>query len=357
MKVTLQIILSLIIGSELKAQITVTRAHMPQPNDSFIYQPVNSQGLNYAATGAGFTWDFSRATNSPQPEVKDKYQPANQTPYGFLFMGAYGVKIADSIGAGQLQFKNLYRYVQVTSTAYSAIGVGFTLSMLPLPLGGRYSDPDEIYRLPMSYNMNWEGSYRLAIPLVTFGSYVQTGYRKAEVDGWGTILLPGGRSYQVLRVKAEIEQIDSFDIQGNAFAVPNRRTEYAWVSRDFRAPVFEVTAPQIGPGQQAPAQARYLVSGSKAQNEPGVGLSDKSVKNWKTFPNPAYNEIIISGLDAGNYRLTMRDILGKIIISESRTIESEFLNIQLPIEISNGQYLITLENGEIVRSWKHSVLR
>jgi PKD repeat protein len=234
------------------AQIIITRSDMPASNDTIRFStalPV----IDVDTTGAGISWDFSGLQPGGQDLVR--YKSSSQTPYFLHFLGMFGLKIADSLGTGPLAFKNVYSFFKSTTSKYTAEGIGFQYSGLPLPLAGYYSDPDEIYQFPLNYNDRDSSTFRVETSLPTIGSYIQSGYRINEVDGWGTITTPYG-TFNCIRVKSTIEEIDSIVSTIVTLGFPVSRVEYKWLAKGEKIPVLQVDGQDLF-GQFVPNSVKY----------------------------------------------------------------------------------------------------
>jgi len=238
---------------------------MPSIGDTIRYSNSPVGTLNFAKTGTNFSWDYSGLGFTNQEVYK--FQALTSTPYATLAFsgmpfGAIGYKVADSIGQGQVAFKNIYNFFEKRSTDWRAVGTGFTLSALPFPAGGVYSDKDEIYKFPLNYNDFDSTTFSVTTPLgnqfLQLGTYKQKGYRKTTVEGWGTITTPYANNVSCLKIKSEITETDSLKISTPAFNLgfPNNRIEYKWLSTTEKIPILEVVGNQVG-NTFVPISIRY----------------------------------------------------------------------------------------------------
>lgn len=262
-KYLLVIAMSMVV--KLGAQIQITQTHMPSINDTIRYSTATGTTFNFVQKGANFNWNYSNLGITGQGLYK--YEAVTSTPYSILLLsklpfGAIGYKVADSIGAGQFAFKNLYNFYEKKSNVWRSVGTGFTLSVLPVPTGGINSDPDEIYTLPLNYNDSDFTTFQVTTPLgnqlITLGSYKQKGTRINKVEGWGTITTPYGSNIACLKIKSIVTEIDSIKISTPAvnLGFPADRVEYRWLSTTEKIPVLEVIGTEVG-GNFTPTQVRY----------------------------------------------------------------------------------------------------
>ena len=261
----LSLLICLFVGYISQAQIQISQANMPSINDTIRYSVSNSNTLNFAQTGANYAWDYSTLNRTSQDLYR--FQALLSTPYATLAFtgmpaGAIGYKIADSIGTGQAAFKNIYNFYEKKSTGWSAVGTGFTLSAIPFPAGGVYSDKDEIYTFPLKYNDQDSTTFEVTTPLgnalFKLGTFKQKGYRINTVEGWGTITTPYGNTISCLKIKSRIVEIDSIKITTPAtnLGFQANRVEYRWLSTTEKIPVLEVTGTTTN-GTFTPNSIRY----------------------------------------------------------------------------------------------------
>jgi hypothetical protein len=104
----------------------------------------------------------------------------------------------------------------------------------------------------------------------------------------------------------------------------------AWPSHLFTTYLFRLTPAAIPPGS-------------------GVGINEtKNNKTISCYPNPASDKITISsnGFDLRDALLTIVDVTGKVVYSEKLGANNfSAVNIELPVSISDGFYLINIQNS------------
>jgi PKD repeat protein len=244
------------------SQITITTAHMPKSGDTIRYSVAPISDLpDLTKTGTNYTWNFTSLDVNSQDLYQ--YKASGSTPYLLSFgFSAIGVKIADTIGTGQLQLKNVYNFFKNSSTGFEGVGIGFTYSSLPLPQSGKHSDPDEIYSFPLTYNSSKNTTFKVAVPIVLgilpVGNFYQQGTRSNVVDGWGKISTPYASNLDCIRVKSIINSNDSIAVTTPAinFGIPSVRVEYKWLSTSERIPILEISGTEIA-GIFTPTYIRY----------------------------------------------------------------------------------------------------
>ncbi len=231
------LILSILFLVEGKAQITIQNSDMPSAGDTLRYSVATSIS-NYTNSGANQTWDFSKIAPSTQ-DIQRYYSPT-ATPYFIQFFTAnYGLpEQLDLVPIGGLGFaSNVFGFYRSNNSALVNVGKGATVQNLPL--GIVYTKRDTIFKFPLNFGYIKEGNYEGSANLLGLGALVQTGTRKTEVDGWGSITTPYG-TFNCIRVKSEVVGFDSISINGFGIPIPNSRTEYYWFGKNQKFPLMEV---------------------------------------------------------------------------------------------------------------------
>ena len=236
-------LLALLYSFAASGQITITQADMPTSSDTLRYSTASAAGstIDLAQNGANQTWNYSTLT--PRSQARAEYKTGAQIniAYAFLFLGAYGRKVADSIGAGPLVARDVYDFYKRTSRAFSKVGRGLSFSGLPLP--ATYSDIDTIYRFPLNYQNQDSGAFKVTFSLPGIGSLIQAGTRANRVDAWGSITTPFG-TFNCIRIRTVIREIDTLKATQLPFPIPfaTNTVTYSWLAVGQHYPILEVTA-------------------------------------------------------------------------------------------------------------------
>jgi PKD repeat protein len=240
-----------------KAQITIINTDLPGNGDTLRYSTANLDTLTentYIIAGANVTWDFSHLEATGQ--AVDHYKPSLQTPYAGFFFGLnrYGKLEADSIGAGQFVFKDIYRFYKNSTSKFEIEGVGMKYSGFPIP--SYYADSDELYQFPLDYNDFDSSTFSYTLNLLTLGTLQTIGYRINTVDGWGQITTPYG-TFNALRVTTDIVSRDSIALGGLfGFGFDNHQREVKWLATAEGYPVMQVSG-AVTNGQFNPNTVTY----------------------------------------------------------------------------------------------------
>jgi hypothetical protein len=276
-----------------EAQISITRAEMPQSGDTVRVMnaavPANA-GARLDATGANFNWDFSDL--QPTTDELLSYRIGLQTPY-FYFLTAYGTQVQENLNLFVVELEQLYDFYNLNNNRFAVTGKGFTVTGLPLP--AFFSDPDEVFFLPLTYQRSDSSTFAFSLNIPTVGEYRSRGGRKTEVDGWGTITTPQG-TFDCLRVKSTVRTRDSITFNGFDIGIPLRtEVQYYWLAKDEKAPILKATGTSFF-GQFTPTLVQYRYNSPVLVPPIKVSVAAGKVL---LYPNPATESmyLAVNGLD------------------------------------------------------------
>ncbi|MBI1223255.1 MAG: T9SS type A sorting domain-containing protein [Bacteroidetes bacterium] len=278
------------LSFQATAQINISSGDMPKANDTFNYVTINPTSILGLLNQSGANQFWSVKVSPLSLKNQNIYKNSLNTPYAFYFFNTVGEKIADSIGLLQFKMEDVYQFYSSTSGAYKAKGMGFKISLAPIPLAGNYGTPDRIYKFPMNYGNRDSSGFDLNISIPLVGSYGQSGYRITEVIGFGKVVVVND-TFDCLQVRSDIVGSDSIEVQGVKFGIHRHTREYKWLTKQYRAPIVIVSGSVLS-GQFVPGKAQYMDLQPKQSGAGSTGI-DNPVPDQKTllYPNPAQNHI------------------------------------------------------------------
>jgi len=249
------------LGINLSAQITINRNDMPNTGDSLIYtETLAPFGIDYTATGPGYTWDFSSLGNGLQQA--DVYVSVSSTP--LIYQAVFNWPIWNppaSIASPDedvtvipgVDFSDYYDYYKEQNSSFTSVGFGVTINNIPVPV--KYSGAEMLYKFPLSANSLADSSvstFSLSIP--DLGYYETYRKRVNQVDGWGMLTTPFG-TFETLRMKSTLYTRDSIYLDSIQTGIPVTRsiTEYKWLGKAFGRPLLIISKEGY-----LPARAEYL---------------------------------------------------------------------------------------------------
>jgi len=323
----------------VNAQITISSADMPGAGDTLRYSiNFSPNSFRYDTTGAGITWDFSDLTPQSQGLYEYKFglfiNPVYSAFFGF---NSFGLKIADQINLGVVQFTDVYNFYRTTSSAFRAEGFGLEINNIPVPAD--YTDPDKVYQFPLTFGDRDSSTYRLAFSPDNNTHFVRKGYRINDVDGYGTVITPYG-TFDCLRLKVLVKQTDSLGNNNIPFPVEITQTtiNYVWLAKGQHAPIVEVQG-AILPfnGNYNATQLRYR-DAYRNLNPNGIAQVDDN--SAKVYPNPATDFFSLEGVQ-GEHPLAVYDSQGRVVLHRIVSGE-ESVNIS---SLLSGVYFIQIGEG------------
>jgi hypothetical protein len=285
---------SLFAGGITNAQITIAESDMPVRGDTLRYSNANTAlGTSFAAdSGANIVWDY---VLNPTSQGVDHYKrPAEVNPlFGFTISNpsCYGCKIADSIPgigliASGITIADLHTFYSMMVTPRCFAAEAFGAKVAGFPVGAVYEVPDAVYMFPLEFGDNDSSDFHLKFGAATFGSIEQKGYRKTRVDGWGTIQTPYFPTPKpCIRVRSELNEIDSVSLSGMSFGLPRVTIEYKWLVNGEHYPALLVSAISVG-GLEIVTSTRY-----RDYYRPELNTKVRNItadnQDVLVYPNPA----------------------------------------------------------------------
>jgi hypothetical protein len=192
------------------------------------------------------------------------------------------------------------------------------------------------------------GTVQVTIPFPLGGTF--TGTSKATLDGVGTLLLPGGGSYNnVFRVVTS----QTINISAGASALVVKES-YNYYAPGIKAPVVSILTATATP-QGGAASTQTIVS--RNTNALGVTSTTTSVREAaadlvQVYPNPANDVFAVRTGSEKSMVFTLTDITGKIVSTQMVTGSALINTASLP----EGIYIYSLaSDGNKVSTGKLTV--
>ena len=293
----------------LWGQITIQNTDLPSPGTTYSFgQARPNPALDFATTGAGYTWDFSELR--ADTHLFSEWKSINSVPsYAFScgnwqFWQSLLLKIADSIPTPIGTFRNVYAFLSKTNSHMRIEGLGVTFN--GMPLASCYSDPDELYVLPLTYGDRDSTTFRLQLEFQVPNppgtvAIVQRGYRIHEVDGYGQVQIPLG-TYDCLRLKRKIYQRDS--VFFNGFPLQSRDTTYyelEWLGQGKGIPLVRATGNYT--------MGQFVAASVSFQDSMAASSLQEAGRSWVVGPNPTMGVLYLPR-EGGSY--AVYDLTGRL---------------------------------------------
>ncbi len=308
---TLLLFASIAACTAVSAQITIGPDDMPNAGDTIRYRNTVATAVDINLTGADVVWDLGDL--AIQAEGADTMVSVGSTPilYQLFFNNIFlypqhradhAVKGTD-FGFQQLSLQDVYDYFRADDNGFFNVGFGANVNGLPTSV--RRIPVDRIHAFPMNFGDTdvVPSAFSVSVPgLFTFG---QDQIRTNEVDGWGTLVLPGN-TFEVLRVKSTLQRSDTIFVDqfGFGFRIPEPETiEYKWIAAGMGKPVLQV----ITTGGIA-TSARFFY-----EPEITTNVTEQVGTDPLLFPNPANNEVFLRSEGNGTVQIVITDPLGRTV--------------------------------------------
>ena len=320
MKKKLLLLSFLTITTIAWAQITITGSDLPSVSGVYIRDNAsNTNIIDLNVTGANTTWDYSALTSSGLDTID--YVPVSSTNFAYQlyfnnpFSSDYDSDLAidgvdfPSIPLVPITITNVVNYFKIANNdGYYQTGFGASISGIPASI--KYDPRDKVLPLPCTFGLTQANQFEWFFQVPSIGGYGQRKTRTVEVDGWGTLSLPDGGTYNALRVKSTIEGIDTVFINQFNFgiAIPSTQTEYRWYAQGEGEPILSVNEGITG------TNANYK------HHDPAGIIANSMLKNaLDLYPNPTAELAHIKYYTPvqGALTILLLDVTGKVVLMQS----------------------------------------
>lgn len=337
----------LIFSCTIFPQITITNADINNVfaiGNSTTIHSYEGTTFNIGSAGGGNTWDFTGLQST------ETFNLLSVNPTTTSHIGEFtGANIATYNQEVYNGFPSeVWSYLSVNGTL-SNMGQAITSSSLPGDLFTIKNNPASIeIQLPMTYNSSWTQSYTSTqyyngTPLSSINVSINI-----VVDAYGTMTLPGGASFEALRIR------ESMTASGNT------SVSYSFLAKNGANVTVSATDP----------------------NPPTSGIIDIDWYDWNTpfttdvekiselpkdfslgqnYPNPfnPSTKIEYSIPEASFVQLKVYDILGNEVAElingeqSAGTYKADFSGSDL----ASGLYIAQLRAGNYTKTIKMSLLK
>jgi len=336
------------------AQITISSSEMPQVDTVYQFHNASTLNVDFSTTGADVVWDYTDLLNTGFSA--DSFANPGITPLvyqlifnNFLFP-AYDATHAqpgsELVLPSTIPFEvtNVYNFYKNSSSSFKILGFGATIDGIPTPI--QYQGSDIIYKFPLTFGNMDTSNYSFNIPVPTLGYWKQLGTRYNNVDGFGALLLPNGVTYDVVRLKSEINIVDSVHVDALGFTIPlpRIRTEYKFLALGEGEPVLQITTQPL-----LLVFGQETVIGVKYKNEMNLAGGESSSENFNisVYPNPVSDQLTISNPQSIVWnKLLFYATSGQLVYSD---LTGGNTSVKMNVNsLSAGTYyiLLDLQNGK-----------
>ena len=359
MKAPITLVFLLCFFTGLKAQITIGQNDFANANDTARVSIANiPTGLNYKATGADTSWDYSFLQWSSQ-QVDKLLNPTNTNALYALYFAnvSFNSHRANIASEGTLNISvsslltvnSLYNYFYKSSSSYIQQGLGMSIDNIPTEVS--MITRDTLYKFPLHYGDAAQSNSSFKINLPIIGGVLHTQTRTNQVDGWGNLTTPFG-TFPVLRVYTQIVSYDSvyIDTLHAGLNVPlATQRQYKWIGNGQKEPLLEINT-QVVLGIETISSIVYRDSVRNRPVPPPVdtttGIEQPGTFDliFNVYPNPASGSFIIAYPNSQNeVQLVVADINGKELLHKTFNGQLETIDAS---QWAKGIYFVMLTNDK-----------
>ncbi|MCB1049029.1 MAG: hypothetical protein H6510_00875 [Acidobacteria bacterium] len=210
------------------AQPVLNRSNLWVAGESYSLVRGNAAVAMEGPSGASKTWDFSHLTADGVSRTID-FVNVGDTPYATSFPDA-NLAQRDSDGGSEIG----YTYWKLDNSEFVLIGVGAPDIIV------HYSDTQKIFTFPVSFGFDLQDT-----AAATYTSQGATANRtvtsQTTADGYGTVIMPGGSSYQVLRIKSIQKITDTISVSGFSVVTKTDTTSYVYYEPSLKHPLVNIS--------------------------------------------------------------------------------------------------------------------
>tara|TARA_B100000809_G_scaffold109883_1_gene108408 strand:- start:1210 stop:2220 length:1011 start_codon:yes stop_codon:yes gene_type:complete len=326
------LVLSVISLNTASGQITLTSANNnPSIGDSFSSHIFDATLQGEGLSGANVVWDFSTLISQSQT-------------YGSLqivsnFTEGVNHPLANSASGDATS----QVYIYSDNDEYSIAG-----THIENTLRETFTDVKEYFKFPITYGNTFNETFSGSVNNIAVGQvFGRGGSVSIEADGYGTLILPYGTIYNVLRIRTT--EIYSDTTGGIAF-VSYVGERYSWFNVGTKTPILTHHVLTSSFGGPSSSIGSYLDQSSVV-----VGLGDEFSQGSSIlmYPNPASNNFNIT-LDKvyNDASAQIMDVTGKVVKSEYIDMNIKELKFDLS-DLDMGIYFVQImKSGSVVFSEK-----
>lgn len=270
-------------------------------------------GPDLEETGENFTWDYSSLVATQETETPHFSMGSASFTAQFIFSSAdhYTAFELPDFGEGEfdLPISGASVYREFGGSAYQTIGLGIATDLLELPVV--YEDAEELLPLPLTYGAFLESTSAFEVDLPGILFYATDQESTIEVDGWGTLLLPGA-SHECLRVKRTFSAEDTVSLSATelGFSLPREGTVYEWYAPGEGMPVLSV---QTFADIPAVWQFKPVPSATAQIDRP---------HGWSLGPNPLRVDSWLHCPGWAGKTICVQDLLGQVFFEGTLDTET-----------------------------------
>lgn len=329
------------------AQITITNSDVSNVfaiGNSATIHSAETTTFNIGSTNGGNNWDFSSLQSTETFNLLS-VNPAS-TPHIGEFPGANISTYSQGVYQGDPA--EIWSYLTLNGTL-SNMGQAITSSTFPGLVIISENNPASIeMQLPMTYNTSWSQSYVNTFSIPGLPPSTSNVSINVVVDAYGTMTLPGGASYEALRIR------ESVTVNGTT------SVSYSFLAKNGANVTVSATDPNPPTSGTIDADWYDWNTPFTTDIEQISGLPE-SFNLSQNYPNPfnPSTKIEYSIPEASFVELKVYDILGNevaTLVDEEQSAGSYRADFS-GSDVASGLYIAKLQAGNFSKTIKMSLLK
>lgn len=341
--------LTFFIGFGLTSQIIITEEDFPSAGDVNGISNGSDVTTDFNDAGIWYIWDYSDIPETTQTtetiySISDGgfvldlqfgmfAPPAYKADYFQKYEGLPIDQLTNLIPGFEIGAINKV----VKSTNEKVTTVGFSIDMQGTQIGFKSDTIETTHMFPMEYGNTFTSSGYTDFDFNPFFDARLITHRKTTttVDGYGELVTPFGLHHNTLRVRHDIDELDSIHIVMEVFGFPvdqwipiNRNLHYyEWWDKDKKRPLLRIETEGVF-GNDFPTSITFL-------NNIVLGVD---VNNFEValYPNPTADRLHINSKEK-LVEVILIDANGKIVIQEAVNGTVHQLDVS---PLSSGMYFL-----------------
>jgi len=329
------------------AQITLTNTDLSNsfaPGNSATTNQFDATTFNIGSPGGGNNWDFS-GLQSSSTFVLQCVDPAT-TPYANEFPGANLGTYSQASYSGE--DANIWGYLSVNGV-FGTMGSAIITDSHPGNLITLKNNPTAIEaQLPMTFNTSWSQTYIRTLSINGTPISQTSVSIDITVDAYGTMTLPGGASFEALRLRESTTKNSVTSVT------------YSFLSKNGAHVTADATS------SNPPTSGVIDISGyswnvaftSSVEQISGMPSDFSLSQNYKNPFNPS-TKIEYSIPEASFVQLKVYDVLGNEVtqlVNEEQSVGT-YRAYFSGSDLASGLYIAKLQAGEYTKTIKMTLLK
>ncbi len=342
-KITLLTGLAMFAGvffaGKASAQITIDQSDMPYVGLTVVTDSDGTSKPSYGPKGGPQYWDFSGLKKQLSKTIL--FMAPTSTKYSSAFPSA---NLADSTIGG-----NGFNFFNISAGNFEAVGAEeiVVANATPFQIEMNLAPPFEQSSLPATFGSTVlqttaQGMEQFSVTfsiVVTGERFYDTISYNDTVDAWGTMKMPNGQTYDVLRQRHNEEDyqdvyLDILSTWTFYERIVSKKYQYNWYAKGVGYILVEMDM------DSTTSNVKDIIWDTNAPPPVLTGLN-KVGSSGKTFvyPNPCGNSLTIQSASTSDLYLTVFDITGREIDRAGMPNGKSILNTGT---YTNGVYIYTV---------------